>query len=107
MTGKVRSSILIHNMLSKKDVSHLAELARLALTPAERKSLLKDMEKILAHFEELKVVDTEGVIPMVGGTREMNAVREDVASVAPQVSSGAEAFPETHDGFLKIPPVFE
>lgn len=108
-------------MLSEKDVSRLAELARIALTPAERKSLLKDLEKILAHFEELKSVDTDGVVPMAGlrlaeagsghaeagGSRGTNVTREDVASGTPQVPSGVEAFPETHDGFLKIPPVFE
>lgn len=107
MTGKVRSSILIHNMLTEKDVSHLAELARIALSSEEKRSLLRDLEKILAHFEELKEVNTDDVPPMAGGTHAENVFREDVASGTPQVSSGAEAFPEAHDGFLKIPPVFE
>jgi aspartyl-tRNA(Asn)/glutamyl-tRNA(Gln) amidotransferase subunit C len=93
-------------MLSEKDVTHLAELARLALSPAEKKALLNDLEKILAHFEELKTVDTEGVPPVAGGTTEKNVVREDVAGAIPQALSGVEAFPESQSGFLKIPPVF-
>ena len=94
-------------MLSEKDVTHLAELARIALTPAERKSLLKDLEKILAYFEELKAVDTEDVAPIAGGSHGTNAVREDEGGTALPAEAARAAFPETQSGFLKIPPVFE
>ncbi|MFH1192856.1 MAG: Asp-tRNA(Asn)/Glu-tRNA(Gln) amidotransferase subunit GatC [Candidatus Jorgensenbacteria bacterium] len=93
-------------MLSEKDVTHLAELARMALTPSERKSLLKDLEKMLAHFEELKEVNTDGVTPMTGGTQEVNAVRKDETGMKLPADATRAAFPESEKGFLKIPPVF-
>ncbi len=96
-------------MLTEKDVAHLAELAHIALTAEEKRSLLRDLEGILAHFEELKGVDTEHVPPMAGGTRLTNALRGDgegAPLAAAPVPSGVEAFPETRAGFLKVPPVF-
>ncbi|MFH1161912.1 MAG: Asp-tRNA(Asn)/Glu-tRNA(Gln) amidotransferase subunit GatC [Candidatus Jorgensenbacteria bacterium] len=93
-------------MLSEKDVTHLAELARIALAPEEKKSLLKDLGGILAYFEELKAVDTEGVRPIAGGTSSMNVVREDTGSEPIPNGLAVEAFPEAENGFLKVPPVF-
>lgn len=94
-------------MLSEKDVSHLAELARIALAPDEKQSLLHDLEEILAYFEELKTLDTENIPPMVGGTRSENVAREDEAGNALPAAGAVKAFPEAEGGFLKVPPVFE
>ncbi len=93
-------------MLSEKDVSHLAELVRIALTPDEKRSLLRDLEEILAYFEELKTLDTENVPPMTGGTFSENVTREDEAGGALAGMKAVEAFPESQGGFLKVPPVF-
>ncbi len=98
----------------------MAELARLALSAGEKRALLKDLEKILAHFEELKTVNTDGVAPMAGpclaeagsshaeagGSRMKNAFREDEAGTPLPAEVARAAFPETQSGFLKIPPVF-
>ena len=70
---------------------------------------MKDLQKILGHFEELKEVDTENVEPMAGGTIEQNVFREDESNVKCQVSNVKliEAFPEKKDDLLKVPPIFE
>lgn len=96
------------SMLSKKDLEHLAELARIELKRQEEEKLLKDLEKILEHFEELRRVNTEDVAPLAGGTFEKNVLREDDSDETklPAGKSVAQ-FPEKESGFLKIPPVFE
>lgn len=92
--------------LDKTSLEHLTELARLELDPKEKEKLLNDFEKILAYFEELKSLDTSGIEPMNGGTDLKNIFREDGERENTNKGEGADAFPETQEGFLKIPPVF-
>lgn len=93
--------------LHKKDVEHLASLARLELSLHEAEMLTKDLEKILDHFEELKEVITDGVLPLTGGTGLNNIAREDTAEVNDDTGLGKDQFPSANDdGFLKIPAVF-
>ena len=90
------------------DVKKYARLARIKLTPAESKKIDKDLEDILDHFKELEQVDTGKVKPMTGGTSLVNVFREDEAgSDNHKVEGGVDQFPESKDGYLKAPKVFE
>jgi aspartyl-tRNA(Asn)/glutamyl-tRNA(Gln) amidotransferase subunit C len=104
--------------INKKTLEYLAELARIELDSREEEKLLKDLQKILDYFEELKVLDTKNIEPLTGphsaegyekasGTSLKNVFRDDGERQKTNHGAGVEAFPETHDGFLKIPPVFE
>ncbi|MBI4991772.1 MAG: Asp-tRNA(Asn)/Glu-tRNA(Gln) amidotransferase subunit GatC [Candidatus Harrisonbacteria bacterium] len=93
-------------MLTKKDLEHLAALARLDLKKGEEEKLLRDLGSILNHFQELQSLDTNGVEPMTGGTELKNVFREDVAGQTDDTGKGPEQFPDKKDGYLKVPPVF-
>ncbi len=93
--------------INKQTLEHLAKLARIELDTAEEERLLRDLAKILEHFEELKNLDTAHVAPMTGGTQLKNVFREDESRGNTNQKAGVEQFPETQDGFLKVPPVFE
>ena len=93
--------------ISKEELRHLAELARIKLDNAEEDSLIKDLDGILRHFEELRALDTSSVPPMTGGTDLKNVFRGDTERENTDRGAGVEAFPETENGFLKVPPVFE
>ena len=93
-------------MLNKKDLEHLAKLARIELKEREEEKLQKDLGAILDYFEELKSVDTENIAPMTGGTELKSIVREDIAGGTDDTGKGPEQFPETKNGYLKVPPVF-
>jgi len=92
--------------INKESLKHLAKLARLELSDAEEERMLKDLQNILGHFDELKQLNTDGVEPMSGGTEIKNAFREDEERENTDRGAGTDAFPETDNGFLKIPPVF-
>jgi aspartyl-tRNA(Asn)/glutamyl-tRNA(Gln) amidotransferase subunit C len=94
-------------MITKKELEHLGELARLDLSGADEEKLLGDLQKILEHFEELKNVKTDNVEPMAGGTFTENVFRAD-DSKETELSRErvVEQFPEKEKGYLKIPPVF-
>ncbi len=98
-------------IISRKSLEHLAELARIELTPEESKKLLKDLKKILKHFEELKELNTDKVEPMTGGTLLRNVFREDEVDFGKKSEMTniegriIDSFPEVEKGFLKVPKV--
>ncbi len=96
-------------IIDKKTLEKIAELARMEIDEKDEKKLLKDLEKILEHFNELKELNTEGVKPMNGGTNAENVFREDETNNKHQITDNKliGQFPEEKDGFLKVPPVFE
>lgn len=99
-------------IINKKTLDHLAELARIKLTPEESKKYLKDLKNILDHFTELKEVNTEKVKPLTGGTDLQNVFREDAVDFGQRAEMVniegriIDAFPETEKGYLKVPKVF-
>jgi aspartyl-tRNA(Asn)/glutamyl-tRNA(Gln) amidotransferase subunit C len=97
--------------INKHELEHLAKLARIELDPAEEEKLLKDLGAILNYFKELQEVDTSAVEPMTGGTDLRNIFREDSEENGGRENTnrgaGVDAFPESQNGYLKIPPVFE
>jgi aspartyl-tRNA(Asn)/glutamyl-tRNA(Gln) amidotransferase subunit C len=95
------------SLINKQTLEHLANLARIELDRREEEKLLRDLQKILEHFQELQELDTSKVEPLAGGTELTSAFREDAGRENTNQRSGTEELPEVHDGFLKIPPVFE
>ncbi len=101
--------------ISKKELEHLAQLARIELDPKEEEKLLHDLGAILDHFKELQTLDTADVPPMTGGTDLVNVLREDGVDDLKENGghentnrgAGVDAFPESKDGYLKVPPVFD
>jgi aspartyl-tRNA(Asn)/glutamyl-tRNA(Gln) amidotransferase subunit C len=99
------------NLIDKKLLDHLAELSRVELTASESKKLLDDLRKILEHFEELKLVDTEKVEPVTGGAVFKNIFREDEIDFDKRMASVnhggriIDAFPAREKGYLKVPKV--
>lgn len=95
------------SMIGKRELEHLARLARIELEPNEEEKLLKHLEAILDHIKELQTLDTANVPPMTGGTALVNALREDTERENTNQGAGVESFPEEKEGYLAIPPVFE
>ncbi len=94
--------------LDKKQLGHLAQLARLELNAGEETKYLNDLKKILDHFQELQAVNTDEVMPMTGGTELKSIFRPDEINenrLRPDTS--VEQFPEREKNLLKVPPVFE
>jgi aspartyl-tRNA(Asn)/glutamyl-tRNA(Gln) amidotransferase subunit C len=93
--------------IDKKTIEYLAELSRIKLAPDEEEKLIKDLRKILEHFEELKSLNISVVETMNGGTEIKNSFRDDEERTNTDQGQGSGVFPQSKDGFLKVPPVFE
>lgn len=89
--------------VTREDVLHIAELARLGVDAARAGELTKELSAILAHMEVLSQVETASVRPTVvveaGGT----PLRPDVGA-SPSMKGTLESFaPLMRDGFFIVP----
>jgi len=63
--------------LTKGEIKHIADLARLELTEAELKKYGSQLSDILSYIDQLKEVDTTDIEPTAQITGLENALRED------------------------------
>ena len=62
------------------DIEHLAKLARLKLTDAEKEKFSNQMGTIIKYIEKLGELDTENVEPTANVLGLSNVFREDVVT---------------------------
>lgn len=95
-------------MLSKKEVQHIAKLARLGLTEKETKKFQKELSSILDYIEKLKEVDVSKAEPTSHTIKIEDVMRED-ESLKFKVESSKllELAPETKDCYLKVKSIFK
>jgi aspartyl-tRNA(Asn)/glutamyl-tRNA(Gln) amidotransferase subunit C len=88
--------------VERGDVEHVATLARLAFTEEELVAFTTEMNAILALFEELQAVNTDGVEPALRVLRRTNVFRNDEPG---EMLTAAEALanaPDRHEGAFRV-----
>ncbi len=91
-------------MIIKKEVKHIAKLARLGLTEREIEKFQKELSKILGYIEKLKEVDVSKVELTSHSIKVENIMREDIekSKIKNQKSKILlDLAPETKNGYLK------
>ncbi len=63
--------------LSREDVEHVAELAKLALTEAEKETYRAQLSSILEYFEMLQRLDTSDIPATASALALQNVLRPD------------------------------
>ncbi len=93
--------------LSKKDVEHVAMLARIRVTDEEITSLATELSRILEHASELQKLDLDGVEPTshVGVTQTVTRRDEPHESLPSEVVL-ANA-PDVEEDQFKVPAILE
>ena len=94
-------------MLSLDEISRIADLARLELTPAEAAALQQQVSSILEMVDRMQAVDTEGVEPMSHPQEAMQRLRDDVVVESDRRESFQAVAPEVEDGLYLVPKVIE
>lgn len=93
--------------ITKEQIEHLANLARLAVTEDEKKKYAEQISSILEYFEQLKAVDTTGVEPLCQVFESENVVRADDPHVAFSRDKVLATAPEVENGQVKVKAVFD
>ena len=89
--------------VTREDVLHIAELARLGVDAARAEELTKELSAILGHMDVLSQVDTTSVPLTAGVGAGGTPLRADVR-VPPQMTGTLESFARSmRDGFFIVP----
>lgn len=89
-------------MLTREEVTKLAQLARIELKPQEVEKFQKDLSTVLEYVEELKKVDVAGLEEVSQVTGLVNVQREDKVEPAENHDAIFSQAPEMKDGYYKV-----
>ncbi len=92
---------------SDLDIEHVAKLARLALTPAEKARFSAQIGDVLLYIAQLKEVDVTGIEPTAHAFAVHNVWAEDVAQPGLSVEAALRNAPAQRDGMIAVPRVVE
>ena len=89
--------------ITRADVEHVAQLARLALTEREITSLTGELAAILDYAAEVSALDTEGVEPTAHPLPLVNVLRADEVRPCLERDEVLAAAPAVEDGRFRVP----
>ncbi len=95
--------------LTKKEIEHIATLARLKLTDEELKKYGSQLSDVLSYIDQLKEVDTEDTEPTAQVTGLQNVLREDVIEDwdKQEIKEALKMAPEIEDRQIKVKRVLD
>ena len=97
--------------LTPQDISRIAHLARLEISPAEQASMQQQINGFLAIVDQMSAVDTQGVEPLYTPLSAVQSVtlrlREDQVTESVDRQRNQRSAPATQDGLFLVPKVIE
>jgi len=96
--------------LSKKEIEHIAKLARLGLSEKEKEKYSKDLSGILDYMKKLNEIDVKNVEPTAQASALENVFREDKNPHEinhDRIKKMIGQSPEREDNFIKTKPILE
>ena len=91
--------------ITKKDVVHVADLARLELSDDAIDKFAGQIGEILEHVDSLRRVDTQGVAATSHAISLVNAFRDDDVSEPADRDLFMANAPESEDGSFVVPKI--
>lgn len=88
-------------------VQHIAKLAALEFQPSEEEHFLQELNRILEHMKQLKLLNVDQLEASIQTFPAVNVMREDQASPGLSQDQVLQNAPEKENGFFKIPPILE
>jgi aspartyl-tRNA(Asn)/glutamyl-tRNA(Gln) amidotransferase subunit C len=91
--------------LSRKDVEHVAHLARLGLTEDELGRLEGQLNHILDQYAVLAELDTDAIAPTAQTIELENILRDDVVEPSLDADDVVALAPERSGPYFVVPPI--
>ena len=92
--------------VTHEDVLHIADLARLAVSPSKLDDLVRELNGILTHMDVLREVETseaEEDNAYTGLPVQSTPLRQDTSGPTPMVLPLESFAPKMRDGFIIVP----
>lgn len=93
--------------LTKSEVDHIADLARLDLTEIEKERYRQQLSEILEYVSRLQEVDTSKISPTSSVLPPRSVLRPDVSAHGLDVSDIMRNAPLVEDDQFRVPPVLD
>lgn len=91
--------------ITKKEVEHVALLARLELSEAEKENYTKELNAILDFMAKLNKLDTTDVQPTAHVLNIHNVFREDVVGPNLERELALQNAPDQREGLYRVPKI--
>jgi aspartyl-tRNA(Asn)/glutamyl-tRNA(Gln) amidotransferase subunit C len=91
--------------ISKKEVEHVAHLARLNLTGEELEKMTGQLDNILSYVDKLAELDTSQVVPTTHVFSVSNAFREDVEKESLSQAEAVKNGPQQDGAMFQVPKI--
>lgn len=93
--------------ITKEQVKHVANLARLAITDEEVERMTKQLADIINYAELLNELDTDGVEPTTHVLDLKNVMRKDEPREWIKKEDALKNAPDQQDGQFRVPSILE
>jgi aspartyl-tRNA(Asn)/glutamyl-tRNA(Gln) amidotransferase subunit C len=94
-------------ILTREEVEHIAELARLHLSEGEKNRYREQLSAILDYAAHLQSVDTTGIPPTSSVLPSHSVLREDVSRPGLKLEDLLRNAPESQERQFRVPPVLD
>jgi len=91
--------------LSRQEVEHVADLARLELSAEEVDQFTGQLDAILSYIDKLNELDTSNVEPTSHVIQVGNVIREDEVNASIPTDETLANAPEPAKGFFEVPKI--
>ena len=89
--------------IDRKEVEHIARLARLELTEDEKGLFTEQLAQIVDYFEKLQELDVEGVVPTCHVEEMTNRMRKDDPEASLSPEDALANAPESESSQFRVP----
>lgn len=93
--------------LTLEEVEHIAELARLRLTEAEKARFCEQLSAILDYFARLQALDTSSIPPTSSVLPAHSVLRQDEPRPGLSLEDLLRNAPDSEAGQFRVPPVLD
>ncbi|MGE5189054.1 MAG: Asp-tRNA(Asn)/Glu-tRNA(Gln) amidotransferase subunit GatC [Gemmatimonadota bacterium] len=93
--------------ITRDEVSHVARLARLAVSPEEVERLREQLGNILGYIRQLDRLDTRDVIPTSHAVEMGTPFRDDAARPFGDKEAILSNAPDREGDFFRVPRIIE
>jgi len=93
--------------LSPDQIERLAQLARIALDPAEEGAVVSQLNRVLGLIDQMRAVDTAGIEPMSHAVGVAQRQRPDIVTETDHHELFQSVAPAVEAGLYLVPKVLE
>ncbi|WP_155286480.1 Asp-tRNA(Asn)/Glu-tRNA(Gln) amidotransferase subunit GatC [Lacticaseibacillus zhaodongensis] len=94
-------------MISKEQVAHVAELARLQFSDEKLQEFTGQLDEIMNMVDQLSEVDTDGVPVTTQSVLLENVLRDDVAEKPTSRTTLMKNVPTAKAGLIQVPTIID